>query len=175
MAIYNGKHCVFEQVGVDSDQALFNAFTNKDSDNCYNNWDISGMRNTTLPAVLLKLSTVLQDNLTDTTIQTAKNGLSSTLVSTSDKLFIAAEKEITGTRQWGRAEEFSALTTWLYRTTHTTDSDRVKLDPSNLAQTYWLRSPCTGSGSDVVLVYGNGSFDARIARNTYCVSLCYAF
>ena len=98
MAIYNGKHCVFEMVGVENNYAsIWNSQTNVDSDSACNNRNISDMRTTTLPARLLLLSNTLQDNLTNTTIQTAKNGMSETIVSTDDKLFLPALKAIENT------------------------------------------------------------------------------
>ena len=174
MAIYNGKHVVFEQVGVDSDQALFNAFTNVDSDNCYNNWDISGMRNTTLPAVLLKLSSDLQTIITSTTIQTAKNGLSSTLVSTSDKLFIAAEKEQLTYNNYSVSAEFNALFTWTYWVNHTTASDHKKYDSSATARRYAYRSPDQDENDRMCFCKDDGYTNSRSANDWYYVYSCFA-
>ena len=175
MAIYNGKHVVFEQVGVDSDFVVWNVDTNADSDGVINNWNISNMRNTVLPARLLLLSNDLQGVITNTTIQTATNGINGTLVNTNDKLFLAAEKEMNQTGVWSRTEESSALTTWAYWTTHTTANDRKKYDPNNTAEAYWLRSPYSGRTYEVVLVGNNGSFFGDYVANSYQVSLCYAF
>ena len=175
MAIYNGKHCVFEMVGVESSSFQWNPASNKDADNCYNNWNISKMRNTTLPAHLLLLSSALQDNLTTTTIQTATNGNNGTLVSTSDKLFLAAEKEMKTSPNMARTEENNALTTWGYWTTHTTSSDRIKYNPTSTAQSYWLRSPYTGATIYVVYVGGDGGFNGRNADLSLYVSPCFAF
>ena len=173
--IYNGKHCVFEQVGLDADIIQWNPTSNVDSDNAYNDWNISDMRNTHLPTRLLLLSSALQSNLTNTTIQTATNGNNGILISTSDKLFIAAEKEMTGTRQYSRTEEFNALTTWTYWTTHTQASDRIKYDPTSTAQRYWLRSPYSGDTSRVVDIFSYGVFGIDVAYGSFRVSLCYAF
>lgn len=175
MAIYNGKHCVFEQVGVDSDALVWNLASNVDSDNSINNWNISNMRNTHLPARLLLLSNALQENLSNTTIQTATNGTNGTLVSTSDKLFIAAEKEMTGTRVRSVQQEFDALITWNYWTTHTSSNDRIKYDPTSTAQCYWLRSPDSSYTRNVAFINASGSFLGNNAGITYPVSLCYAF
>ena len=176
MSIYNNKHVVFEQVGVDSDTVVRNQSTNKDTDNCYNNWDISNIRNAVLPTKALALSNELYATLTNTTIQTAKNGNSSTLVSTSDKTFILAEKEMSGTRVNSRTEEFSALTTLGYWVNHTTDSDRIKYDQSSTARAYWLRSPYSGGPGDVVYVRNNGGFSGTgIAYISQRVSQCFAY
>ena len=175
MSIYNNKHVVFEQVGLDSDTIQWNTSSNVDGDNAYNDWNISNMRTTALPARLLLLSSELQAIITNTTIQTATNGNNGTLVSTSDKLFLVAEKEMTGTRQYSRTEEFDALTTWTYWTTHTTNNDRIKYDQTSTARGYWLRSPRSGSVDGVVNVYFSGGFNnVGIATHINWVSLCYA-
>ena len=175
MAIYNGKHCVFEQVGLDASELVWNSQFNKDSDNAYNDWNISNMRNTHLPARLLLLSSALQDNLTNTTTQTATNGTNGVLVSTSDKLFLAAEKEMTASPTKARTEESSALTTWNYRTIHTTSNDRIKYDPTNTVKTYWLRSPKSGNTSSAVYVESSGNLDVNLAHSSRRISLCFAF
>ena len=174
MAIYNGKHCVFEQVGVDSDTFVWNSATNVDNDSAYNDWNISNMRTTALPARLLLLSSELQAIITATTIQTATNGNNGALISTSDKLFLPAEKEMTGTRQYSRTEEFDALTTRSYWTTHTQSSDRIKYDQTNTARYYWLRSPRSDYTNRVVYVDSNGDFMSYNANGSFRVSLCYA-
>ena len=175
MLIYNNKHLVFQQVGLDSDAIQWNPSSNVDSDNAYNDWNISAMRNTHLPAKLLKLSSELQAIITPTTIQTATNGNNGALLSTSDKLFLPAAKEMSSSPSYSRTEENSALTTWTYWTTHTSASDRVKYDPTNTARYYWLRSPRSGNTDRVVEVNYYGSFDFSEAGLASRVSLCYAF
>lgn len=175
MAIYNGKHVVFEQVGLDADTLQWNPSSNVDGDNAYNDYNISDMRNTHLPAKLSALSSELQAIITATTIQTATNGNNGTLISTSDKLFLAAQKEMTTSPYYSRTEENSALTTWNYWTNHTQQSDRIKKDPNNTARYYWLRSPVSGRTDSVVFVSDGGSFGSSSAVGTFRVSLCYAF
>ena len=165
---------MFEQVGVDGDELQRNSYYNVDNDNANNDWNISDIRTTHLPAKVSALSSELQTNLTNTTIQTATNGNNGTLVSTSDKLFLAAEKEMFGTRVISRTEEFSALTTWQYRTTHTSQSDRIKYDPTSTARRYWLRSPRSNYGNIVIDIFSDGELGSSYATNSVRVSLCFA-
>lgn len=175
MAIYNNKHCVFEMVGVENSSVVWNPYTNLDNDNAQNDWNISDMRNTTLPTHLLLLSNDLQSIITNTTIQTATNGINGTLVSTSDKLFLAAEKEMRAYPSIARTEENNTLITWSYWTTHTTNSDRVKLRPNNTASSYWLRSPVSNKNDNVLMVGSNGVFNNTAdGGGTQRISLCYA-
>lgn len=175
MSIYNNKHVVFEQVGVDSDTVVWNQSSNTDGDGAYNNYEISNIRNTVLPTKALALSSELYATLTNTTIQTAKNGNSSTLVSTSDKTFILAEKEM-GTIRYSVQQEYNTLTTLNWWVNHTQGSDRIKKDPNNVAQTYWLRSPRSGVVDRAVGIVGsNGGNDYYYAYFTNCVSQCFAY
>lgn len=175
MSIYNNKHVVFEQVGVDSDTVVRNQSTNTDGDGAYNNYEISNIRNAVLPTKALALSSELYATLTNTTIQTAKNGNSSTLVSTSDKTFILAQKEMSGTRYNSVQQEFDALTTLNYWVNHTQNADRVKTDTSNVAQNYWLRSPKSGTTGTALRVADSGGFFDFGAKNSLCVSQCFAY
>ena len=178
MSIYNNKHVVFEQVGVDSDTVVRNQSTNTDGDGCYNNWEISNIRNSVLPTKALALSNELYATLTNTTIQTAKNGNSSTLVSTSDKTFILAEKEMnsSSTRRGSVPQEFNILTTLGWYVSHTQNSDRVKKDPDNTARYYWLRSPYYEHNDLVISIGSNGSFDPlNTPEGAYRVSQCFAY
>lgn len=175
MSIYNNKHVVFEQVGVDSDTVVRNQSTNTDGDGAYNNYEISNIRNTVLPTKALALSSELYATLTNTTIQTAKNGNSSTLVSTSDKTFILAAKEISASPSYARTEENNALTTLDWWINHSQASDRIKYDSTNTARYYWLRSPYSGNTNYVLYVYNNGNFRNGGADGTGRVSQCFAY
>lgn len=176
MSIYNNKHVVFEQVGVDSDTVVWNQSTNTDDDGAYNDYEISNIRNTVLPTKALALSSELYATLTNTTIQTAKNGNSNTLVSTSDKTFILAEKEMnSGERRQSVEQEFNTLTTLSYWTTHTTNEDRKKYDSSSTVRAYWLRSPRLTDKRQAVDVYTNGGISYEFAYATYNVAQCFAY
>lgn len=173
--IYNNKHVVFEQVGVESDTYVWNQSTNTDGDGCSNNYDISNMRNSVLPTITTKISSALYAVLTNTTIQTAKNGLGSTLVSTSDKLFLPAGKEIDTSGTNCVSAENNALTTWTYWTTHTNASDRKKYDSTSTARAYWLRSPNYDSSNRIVRVSSGGDFGNYAATSGYWIATCFAF
>ena len=175
MAIYNGKHCVFEQVGVEGSDLQWNTGNNPDGDGATNDWNISTMMTTHLPTRLLMLSSDLQSIITNTTIQTATNGNSDILVSTSDKLFLAAEKEMRTETSYANNVESNALTTRTYWTTHTTNNDRVKTDPSNVAQKYRLRSPYLFTANRVVLVSNDGAFGVLDTSYTRRFAPCFAF
>ena len=176
MSIYNNKHVVFEQVGVDSDTVVRNQSTNTDGDGAYNNYEISNIRNAVLPTKALALSSELYATLTNTTIQTAKNGNSSTLVSTSDKTFILAEKEIHGvSNSYSVSQEYNTLTTLQYYVSHNQASNRKKYDPNNTARSYLFRSPYSGHIGFVVGVSSSGYFDYYSADSANRIAQCFAY
>ena len=146
-----GKHVVFEQVELTNDRYVWNASSNVDEDNCYNNYNISQMRSTHLPALLAKYSSDLQGQLTNTTYKVAKNGTSTTLLDLTDKLFLPAERELFASRSYSRAEEWNALTRFALYALPANDNNtfRIKYDPSNTARAYWERSPYSGNSSYV--------------------------
>ena len=173
--IYGNKHVVFEQVGVDSDTYKWNSDDNFDDDNCSNNYSESKIRGNLNQNVIEYLSNDLQSKLVATTVQTAKNGNATTLVSTSDKLFLPAGKEISASPSYSISQENSALTTWTYWTTHTSASDRVKYDGTSTARAWWLRSPQNGSISGTIYIDSAGIFIAISSYNSRRVSSCFAW
>ena len=170
--LYN-KHVVFEQVNLYDTRYKWNLATNKDDANMSNNYSISTMVSTTLPAYVLLLSNDLQAILTNTTVKVGKNGYGYTILDVSGKLFLPAEKEITGTRVNSRADEFNALITWQYYTTHTTASDRIKYT-SQWAGAYWLRSPKDASDDTTVRVNSTGAIDNDLVATNNSIAPCFA-
>lgn len=173
--IYGNKHVVFEQVGVDNSYYIWNSQSNTDGDGCCNNYEISEIRNSLSQTILPKLSNDLTGQLVSTTVQTAKNGNSSTLVSTDDKLFISAGKEI-GYSSKTRTEENSVLTTWQYWSSHTTANDHIKYITGSSSAEFWcLRSPSKTSAKNIIFCLRTGSDDWNLSSNTYHCSPCFAW
>lgn len=168
-----GKHVVFEQVELEPLAYQWNSSSNVDSDNCSNNYNISNMRNTHLPAIMTKYSSSLQNSLTNTTYKVATNGNNGTILNLTNKLFLPAEKEIWATRYYSRTEEFDVLTTFSYYMTHTAASDRIKYR-SLYANNWWLRSPNSGDPDFVcrVGIYGGNDYYRASASNG--VATCFS-
>lgn len=173
--LYN-KHVVFEQVELSSNSYQLNRSANVDDDNCYNNYAISAMVNTYLPAYENLLSSALKDTLSDTTVLVAKNGNNGALLSVSSKLFLQAEKEIWTSNHGSREEEFNALTTREYYQTHTTTTEHTKyVIGATSAGIRWNRSPLSGSSFYVRCVDNDGSWNYSYAYHDYRVSVCFAY
>lgn len=167
-----GKHVVFEQVGLEGTDGTGAAGVVWDADNS-NDYAASDMNTTILPSVVSRYSTELQDVLTNTTVQVAENGNSSTIVNVTNKLFLAAEKEI-GLSSYSRSEEQSALTTFAYYATHNQDSDRVKYNQANIARDWWLRSPRSGFTRYACIVSSSGGAEYNRADSVSRFAPCFA-
>ena len=118
--------------------------------------------------------------LTDTTVKVCKGGTNATLVDITNKVFLPAEKEVSTSPIYSRTEEQSALITFQYYATHTSNDDRKIPKPSAVGETsgnsWWLRSPRSGYTGYVCVVYSSGSIDYDGADGTsYGVSVCFAF
>lgn len=172
-----GKHVVFEQVELEATAYAWNSSSNTDEDDCYNNYDISNMRSTHLPALLLKYSSELQGQLTNTTYKVAKNGTSSTLLDLTDKLFLPAEREIFVSRNYSRTEEWDALSRFALYALPANDNNtfRIKYDPNNTAQRWWERSPYSGRTGSVCGVNTDGSAYNLDASGSRWVSPLFSF
>lgn len=179
--LYN-KHVVFEQVELTESAIVWNQDSNVDDDDCQNNYNISDMRNTDLPALLANYSLDLQGVITNTTYKVAKNGKANPMVvlELTDKLFLPAEREILASR-WGSAqEEWDALTRFALYALPENDNNafRKKYRPSTPtnADQYWERSPSASNTTNLVCVVSN-SGNANHGR-TYTmnrIAPCFSF
>ena len=167
-----GKHVVFEQVGLESTNYQWNPSTNVDGSGAYNNYSISDMRTTHLPAILLKYSSELQSSITNTTYKVATNGNDGTLLELTDKLFLPAEKEILGvfSDPYSRPEETAALTQFQYYETHNTYRYRTKYKPNaSSGSPWWQRSPSSGFNNLTCNFDDSGTrSDSRAEYTNYC-------
>ena len=181
--LYN-KHVVFEQVELENIDYKWNAgyhSSYQDDDGCANNYSISTMRNTYLPTIIEKYSSILASNLTNTTYKVAKNGIigGNIILDLTDKLFLAAVKEIGVARSSVQPIiEESTLITYQYYAINTADSYRAKYQNGE-AKVYWLRSPYSHNpGSTSYACSGWGGYMAysgNLVTVNYGVAPCFSF
>lgn len=174
-----GKNAVFEQVGLEVGLTIqWNPSSNTDDNGCYNNYNISDMRSTTLPTLLANYSLELQAVITNTTYKVAKNGTQTTVLDLSDKLFLPAEREIFASRSRSVQDEWNALTRFaLYALPENDNADfRKKYVPDySTAYAYWERSPFSGDIGAVCVVNNNGeNASGMFATFKLRVAPCFA-
>jgi len=169
-----GKHVVFEQVEQESTTYVWNASTNVDDNNCYNNYNIANIRTSLNTTIKGYYSSALQSALTTTTVKVAKNGNSGTILDVTDYLFLPAEEEIFGSATYSRSEEGAVLTQFSLYQTNNTSSFRIK-QRGGQNKAWWLRSPNSGNTFYVCLVDGNGGANRNFADSGSGVAPCFAF
>ena len=122
----------------------------------------------------------LGPQLTDTTVQVAKNGNDGTITTLTGKLFLPAEKEITASPSYSRSEERAVLTTFGYYVANDNAATRVKHKASaptaTSSQMWWLRSPRSGYSDLVCRVASSGNLVYDFANYTNVgVAPCFAW
>lgn len=163
-----GKHVVFESEYVEGTAYAWDSTPS-------NAYATSTMNTTTLPNIVLKYSTELQNELTNTTVKVAENGSSSTLANVSNKLFLQAEKELFTTNSNSVSAEFSALTTFRFYTTHSSSDYKIKYDNNAGARKYWLRSPKSTFHNATCFINTSGIVAYDYDNTPYYIAPCFAF
>ena len=99
----------------------------------------------------------------------AGNG-QSTIETVQDKIFLAAEIEIFGSRTYSVDGEG---TQYQYYKNATANRYKMpKWDSGSVSNIYWERSPHSGNGSPFCIVYSNGNADNDYAYTAYGVAPC---
>ena len=135
-------------------------------------WDESEMRTTTMQTLLGQLPSDLQAAIKSVNKKATSGGASTTIKTSSDKLFLFSEVEIDGTTSSGYASEGEQYEYWKTVKDGTVAADRVKKlsNGGGSASTWWLRSPSVSGSSSFRYVSSTGSVGTTGASNTYGVS-----
>lgn len=119
-------------------------------------WESSAMRKTHLPSILAKMPSEVQSAIREVTKLTSKGNKSSTIVRTSDKLFLLSEFEVIGASNYsfyGEGGQYS----YYYR-----GNDKAKRLSQNLGGStvaWWLRSPSRIDSGAFCVVKQDGNID----------------
>lgn len=112
------------------------------SGNNSNGWENSFMRLTTLPTIYSLLPLALRSAIKTVLKPTTTGSQSQTVTTVQDDIWLFSEIEITGVPQNTNAIEGSQYTIYV----GSSDADRIKVDGTNTARSYWLRSPTLTNG-----------------------------
>ena len=126
-------------------------------------WTSSVMRQTTLQTILSQLPSALRNVLKAVNKLTSTGNQTTTINTTSDKLFLLSEIEIFGTRSYSVAGEGSQYE-W-----YKAGNSKIKYR-SGSAVDWWERSPFSGGATGFCSVYGSGSASYYFASNSCGVS-----
>ena len=135
-------------------------------------WDESEMRTTTMQTLLGQLPSDLQAAIKSVNKKATSGGASTTIKTSSDKLFLFSEVEIDGTTSSGYASEGEQYEYWKTVKDGTVAADRVKKlsNGGGSASTWWLRSPSVSGSSSFRYISSTGNVGISGANGTYGVS-----
>lgn len=128
-------------------------------------WDASYMRNTVMPLILEQLPDELLGVIATVKVKSCKSGTDGTIVESLDKLFLPAERELFGSRQYSRIEEWNILKQWQYYAQNNTNAARTK-KRNGSANGYWERSAYSDNRNTFCIVNSDGSAYINGAYNS---------
>ena len=138
------------------------------SDTNSGGWKNSAMRTTHLPAILALMPTEVQNGIREVSKKASVGGVSSTIETVSDKLFLLSEVEIFGSTRYSAAGEG---TQYDY---YKAGNSKVK-KRNGSAYYWWERSPFAIGYDRFCLVGSNGDAGRNYARNARGVAFGFCF
>lgn len=135
-------------------------------------WDQSKMRTETMQTLLAQLPSDLRNSIKQVNKKATAGGASTTITTSSDKLFLFSEVEIDGTTSAEYADEGEQYEYWKTIKDGTVAADRIKYlsNGGGSASHWWLRSPSVSGSSDFRWVSSTGGVGYLYASLTYGVS-----
>lgn len=135
-------------------------------------WDGSEMRTTTMQTLLGQLPSDLQAVIKSVDKKATSGSASTTITTSSDKLFLFSEVEIDGTTLLGYASEGEQYEYWKTVKDGKTSADRIKYlsNGGGSAFFWWLRSPFVGTSEYFQFISSTGRVSNNGAHDTCGVS-----
>lgn len=131
-------------------------------------WQNSAMRTTHLPAILNMMPAEVKAAIRDVQKKSSAGNQSSSIQTTSDKLFLLSEIEIFGSTTYSFAGEGKQ---YAY---YQAGNSKVK-NLSGSASYWWERSPCSSNSATFCRVDRNGNAIAVSASYSYGVAFGFCF
>ena len=134
-------------------------------------WDQSKMRTETMQTLLAQLPSDLRNSIKQVNKKATAGGASTTITTSSDKLFLFSEVEIDGTTTAGYADEGEQYEYWKTIKDGTVAADRIKyLSNGGGSGMWWLRSPRVSYSDTFRCITLDGIVGNITATRTYGVS-----
>lgn len=135
-------------------------------------WDQSKMRTETMQTLLAQLPSDLRNSIKQVNKKATAGGASTTITTSSDKLFLFSEVEIDGTTTAGYADEGEQYEYWKTIKDGTVAADRIKYlsNGGGSATNWWLRSPLVSNSTHFRCIYSAGGVGNYAASITDGVS-----
>lgn len=135
-------------------------------------WDESEMRTSTMATLLSQFPSDLQSVIKQVNKKATAGGVSTSITTSADKLWLFAEVEIDGTTSAGYADEGEQYEYWKTVKDGTVADDRKKYlsNGSGSANSWWLRSPIVSISNHFRYISSTGNVNYSGANNLYGVS-----
>ena len=135
-------------------------------------WDQSKMRTETMQTLLAQLPSDLRNSIKQVNKKATAGNASTTITTSSDKLFLFSEVEIDGTTTAGYADEGEQYEYWKTIKDGTVAADRKKYlsNGGGSASGWWLRSPYVSSSTIFRCIFSTGGVSVSGANFAYGVS-----
>ena len=135
-------------------------------------WDESEMRTSTMATLLSQLPSDLQGVIKQVNKKATAGGVSTSITTSADKLWLLAEVEVDGTTSAGYADEGEQYEYWKTVKDGTVAADRIKYlsNGSGSANTWWLRSPYVSTSANFRTFGSTGGVGISYASYTRGVS-----
>lgn len=140
--------------------------------NLYNSnetgWTSSYLRSTVLPSLLALMPSEVQSGIREVSKKTSAGKQSSTINTTSDKLFLLAEIEVfekTFNSKSGEGSQYA------YYKAGNSKVKRV----GGTASHWWLRSPCATNSTGFCVVLDSGSYGQHSGNSSRGVAFAFCF
>ena len=132
-------------------------------------WDTSKMRTDTMKTLLSQLPADLQKVIKAVNKRASAGNKSTTITTSSDKLWLLCEEEISGTKTNGTGGEGERYEYWTTFKDGTVAANRIK-NRNGSASVWWLRSPSASSATYFCYISSPGNFRYDSANGTFGVS-----
>lgn len=144
------------------------AYPMNDTNTNVGGWRDSQMRTQTMPALKALMPAEVQAAIREVQKKSSAGNQSSSIVTTSDELFLPSEVEIFGSTSYSFAGEG---TQYEY---YQAGNSKVK-NQNGSANSWWGRSPYSSDSASFCPVRSRGSAGASYASSLYGVSFCFCF
>ena len=167
-----GKDVCLVDSGYNSSKTSGTWFNMNNENTNIGGWQESLMRKNIMPLIKAAFPSDLQAVIKPSTIFTTQGSGDGACTATEDDVFLLAEYEVFGTRNYASTQEPTYLKHYAY---YSAGNSRVKYrHNATTTAAYWRgRSPKSGDSNNFCVVYTSGTDDYNYANNSYGVSPCF--
>lgn len=135
-------------------------------------WTGCAMRTTHLPSFLALMPSEVQAGIKEVNKLTSAGNMSSTIVTTADKLFLLSVRESTGETTYSKPGEGSR---YAYYSQGFSSTKYKKGGSTSRGTPWWTRSPRNSTSTEYCYINGSGKENRGTADNEECIAPAFCF